>query len=96
MSDRSSARLLFVALLLSASTGVLPADGTHTLSAPQGFAARGGMVNFTVEESKVRFEINEDAARRAGLKISSKLLRLAELVEEAGPEVGSSARARSI
>ncbi len=38
----------------------------------------GVMVNFVMEESKVRFEINDMAAKQAGLKISSKLLSLAK------------------
>jgi hypothetical protein len=40
----------------------------------------GGTINFTVEDNKVQFEINVDAARRARLKISSKLLNLAKVV----------------
>ncbi len=43
--------------------------------------ARGGMINFLIEEHKVRFDINPDAAERAGLKISSKLLQLAHAVK---------------
>ena len=46
----------------------------------EGFAKRGGAINFFTEDSKLRFEINPDAARSAGLKISSRLLRLAVLV----------------
>lgn len=60
----------------------LGASSILTVGETAGFAANGGMVNFTGEQSRVRFEINQGAARRAGLKISSKLLRLAELVEE--------------
>jgi hypothetical protein len=40
------------------------------------FAASGVIVNFVMENGSVHFEINDDAARRAGLKISSKLLML--------------------
>ncbi|MDW8290641.1 MAG: YfiR family protein [Armatimonadota bacterium] len=47
----------------------------------EGFAQRGGMVNFFLEQSKVRFEVNPDAAKRASLNISSKLLRLARVVK---------------
>lgn len=47
-----------------------------------GFARRGGTVNFRVEDNKVRFEINIDAAKRAGLNVSSKLLRVARIVHE--------------
>ncbi len=44
------------------------------------FIQRGGTVNFFIEDSRVRFEINPDAADSAGLKISSKLLHLARVV----------------
>jgi len=41
------------------------------------FAEMGGMIAFKKEGSRIRFQINSDAATRAGLKISSKLLHLA-------------------
>jgi hypothetical protein len=41
-----------------------------------------GIINFVIEERKVRFDINLDAAERAGIKISSKLLKLAKRVHE--------------
>jgi hypothetical protein len=44
------------------------------------FAARGGIIQFSMEDQHVRFDINLDAAYRAGLKISSKLLALAQIV----------------
>ncbi len=44
------------------------------------FLQSGGMINFVTENGKVRFEINHDAAQRAQLKISSKLLGLASRV----------------
>jgi hypothetical protein len=37
----------------------------------------GVMINFVRKKNQIRFEINDEAARRAGLKISSKLLSLA-------------------
>jgi hypothetical protein len=42
-----------------------------------GFAAAGGTIELTIEDNRVRFTINTDAAERAGLKLSSKLLALA-------------------
>jgi len=47
----------------------------------EGFAQRGGIINFFLEQNKVRFEINPDAARRINLNLSSKLLRLARVVK---------------
>ncbi|MGH0028674.1 MAG: YfiR family protein [Myxococcota bacterium] len=48
----------------------------------EGFAESGGTINFFTEDRKLRFEINPDAAKASGLKISSRLLRLAVLVGE--------------
>jgi hypothetical protein len=47
-----------------------------------GFAASGGSVEFMIEDSRIRFAINPEAADRANLKISSKLLALAKIVRE--------------
>lgn len=57
--------------------------GTLTVGESAGFARDGGMINFFTEEQKIRFEINPKAANREGLKISSRLLRLARLVSDA-------------
>lgn len=46
------------------------------------FAERGGMINLTKEGNHVRFEINVDALEDAGLRASSRLLRLATIVGE--------------
>jgi len=44
------------------------------------FARQGGMVQFVTERNKIRLHINVEAAEAAALMISSKLLRLAEIV----------------
>jgi hypothetical protein len=41
------------------------------------FTEAGGMINFVLVGTKIRFEINQEAATSAGLKISSKLMSLA-------------------
>jgi hypothetical protein len=46
------------------------------------FAKLGGIINFVTEKNKVRFEINLDAAERAGLKVSSKLLTVARVIRD--------------
>jgi hypothetical protein len=51
-----------------------------TVSDIEGFAERGGIIGFTIEQNRVRFHINIEAADRAGLQISSRLLKLARLV----------------
>ena len=57
-------------------------DGLHnasilTVSETDEFIKAGGMINFIIQDNKVRFQISDDAAKKAGLKISSKLLTLA-------------------
>jgi len=39
------------------------------------------VINFKIERGKVRFEINLEAAEREKLRISSRLLSLAHIVE---------------
>jgi hypothetical protein len=56
-----------------------------------GFAASGGTIQFTFEDNRVHFVINPDAADRAGLKISSKLLALAKIVHDPNRSVAGSA-----
>jgi YfiR/HmsC-like len=46
------------------------------------FASSDFAINFMREENKIRFEINDQVAAKAGLKISSKLLALAEPAEK--------------
>jgi hypothetical protein len=48
-----------------------------TVSETERFTEAGGMINFVSQDNKIRFQINDKAARSAGLKISSKLLSLA-------------------
>ena len=47
-----------------------------TVSETDQFISAGGMVNFFIDANKIRFEINDVAAKKAGLKISSKLMSL--------------------
>ncbi len=51
-----------------------------TVGESSDFARAGGIINFVLEENRVRFEVNAGAAERAGLRISSKLLGLARVV----------------
>jgi hypothetical protein len=46
------------------------------------FAEDGGVVNLTMDKNRVNIEVNVQAARRAHLKISSKLLNLAKIIKE--------------
>jgi hypothetical protein len=56
-------------------------SSTLTVGEAAGFAARGGMINLTREQNKLRFEVNIDATGETRLRISSKLLSLAKIVK---------------
>jgi uncharacterized protein DUF4154 len=60
----------------------LKGSSTLTVGEADGFAMRGGIINFAVEENRLHLEVNPLAADRAGLKISSKLLNIATIVKE--------------
>jgi hypothetical protein len=55
-----------------------------TVSDTTGSALRGVMIRFVMEKNRIRFRINLDAAKAAGLVISSKLLRPSEIVTTPG------------
>jgi hypothetical protein len=48
-----------------------------TVGETEQFIKAGGMINFVEEAKKIRFQINDEAAKAAKLKMSSKLLGLA-------------------
>jgi hypothetical protein len=50
---------------------------TLTVSEAEGFLQQGGQIQLVMESDRVRFDINMEAARQAGLKLSSHLLRVA-------------------
>lgn len=56
-----------------------------TVSTGDGFVRLGGMVGLFVEEGRMRFAINPDAAQRAGVKLSSRLLTLAKILKDGRP-----------
>ena len=53
-----------------------------TVGDTKGFVEKGGMINFVLENDRVRFEVNHRAAEQAGLKVSAKLLNIAKSVTE--------------
>jgi len=56
-----------------------------TVGEDNDFVKQGGMIGFCMESNKIRFDVNVDAASRANLKVSSRLLALARTVIGAHP-----------
>ena len=83
--DIAGSHIVFVASdaepLLGESIHGIP--GVLTVGESPGFAARGGIITFIVVEEKVRFEINQGSAEKAGLKLSGQLLKLATAIRRA-------------
>jgi hypothetical protein len=55
-----------------------------TVGETSNFLSDGGMIRFHIEEDKIRFDINLEAAESSHLKISSRLLLLATSVTRGG------------
>jgi YfiR/HmsC-like len=74
--------------LPASSDGLLPGvlkrlDGLAiTVGESAGFVARGGVVNFVVEGTNLRFAVNLSAAQRTRCRISSRFLALAKIYKE--------------
>jgi hypothetical protein len=82
-----SCQILFVAAAESARTDEIiqlqSSAAVLTIAEAPDFARRGGIIALILEDSKVRFLVNVDAATQAGLSISSRLLTLATIVHTA-------------
>jgi hypothetical protein len=87
--DAVSCRILFISSSEQSQLKEILAalDNTSVLTVsdvPQ-FTRRGGMIQFVVEAKKVRFEVNLTSAERAGLTLSSQLLKVATQVKRSAP-----------
>ena len=90
LSEATNCHILFIS---SSEKARLPEilknlKGTSvlTVSEMDHFTESGGMINFVLEKAKIRFEINNEAATSAGLKISSKLMLVAIQPQRNNPD----------
>jgi hypothetical protein len=68
--------------------GVVRTATAFTVSDAERFAEMGGVAQLIQENNRLRFAVNVDAMQRAHLKISSRLLTLAEIVKDGQPSSG--------
>jgi hypothetical protein len=68
--------------VITAAKRIFASDGVPilTIGDSEDFIDLGGMIRFTQADRRIRFEINPDAAQRVSLRVSSRLLRLADIV----------------
>jgi hypothetical protein len=74
----SSCHVLFVPRGVAAAPYLkgMGASPVLTVGESADFLAQGGAINFVLESGRVRFAINQAAAERARLRVSSRLLQL--------------------
>jgi YfiR/HmsC-like len=82
--DSFDCRILFVSSTEAGSLNQMVEaankQGVLTVSDMPHFVNRGGMIQFVTDDKRVRFEVNLTAAQRAGLTLSSELLKVATVV----------------
>lgn len=85
VQDVRGCQIVYIAASESARideiVAALRGSPTLTLADSEGFATRGGMMNFTGVPPRVRFEVSLARAEQSGLKISSRLLATARVVD---------------
>ena len=68
--------------------------GVLTVGEGRRFAEDGGIIGFHLQDRRVRFSVNVGRAQLAGLRISSQLLNLADIVEDTTTQRGAGDEAR--
>jgi hypothetical protein len=81
LSESKSCQMLFVSAdekqPLRRILDAVQLSSVLTVGETEHFTENGGIINFVMDGKRVRFEINRAEARRARLKISPRLLKLA-------------------
>lgn len=84
LAEVTGCHILFVSDALAAefdaAVPALQRQGILTIGEMEGFTRRGGVIRFVLENGKIRFRVNPQAAKDSGLVVSSKLLRWATIV----------------
>ena len=84
LTDIQACNILFISRSESERVGQILAGLKNrpilTVSDGDDFAKRGGMIQFVNDKNRIRLRINVEAAQAANIVISSKLLRVAEIV----------------
>ena len=86
VNDALNCHILFISSSEQSRLGeilkILQGKNILTVGDMRDFIRQGGMINFQIEQNKVRFEINLRAVEREHLKVSSQLLKVAKLAKE--------------
>lgn len=82
--DLSSCQILFISKISSSEEESLLKNsrnlGLLTIGESSTFISKGGVINFYEQDSKIRFLISKESLNHSKTKLSSKLLRIAEVI----------------
>lgn len=85
-ADLKGAQIVFVPdsekERLEAAVAAVHGGPVLVVGETEGATRRGATFNFYSEDSRIRFEANVDQATKAGLAVSSKLLKFARIVKD--------------
>ena len=86
LEPEMNCHMVFVPDGAAAQAYLRAASGTPTLTVGErhDFIAQGGIISFYEAGGNIRFTINPMAAERAGLRISARLLELAQIADDQG------------
>jgi hypothetical protein len=78
----SGCGMLYISAQEKNPSEILAGAGSGVLTIGEGdtFLDQGGMIAFVIDNRRVRFDADPAAARKAGLKLSSRLLSVARIV----------------
>ena len=86
MDESVGTQVLFISASeennLPAILKLLDGKAILTVSDIENFAERGGIIKLKRESNRIVFDINLEAAKRAGLAMNSQLLKLAKIVRK--------------
>jgi hypothetical protein len=83
VSDVRNCNVLYVNMANpQAALRTLRKKSILTVGSSENFARDGGVIGFTIQNDKIRLQINLRAAKEAQLSISSKLLRVSDVIQK--------------
>lgn len=84
VGDLMNCQIIFVSASengrMSKIVDKLKGQSILTVGESDRFARLGGIINFDMQDNRISLQVNVEEAKRSKLKISSKLLRLADIV----------------
>jgi hypothetical protein len=91
IEDATQCSILFVSPSEEARLGIILIAaqrlGILTVSTLPRFAERGGIIEFVIQQGKIRFSVNRTAAEQSHLVLSSELLKVAvRVIDKATPQ----------